>query len=116
MRSNTAEGTAEAWGALYAGGVPGNRGGGLAHQERRERIEVIKEALTGHLEQLSWIIGRLLEAAEGEQHRCARCGSFGPKVPMVGLREAADVLKQLGAVILPAQREHDDVPDIAAVA
>ena len=37
-------------GALYAGGVPGNRGGGL---ERRERIEAIKEALTGHVERLS---------------------------------------------------------------
>ena len=54
-------------GALYAGGVPGNRGGGRAQQERRERIEAIKEALTGHVEQLSWIVGRLLEAAQSSQ-------------------------------------------------
>ena len=98
-------------GALYAGGVPGNRGGGMA-QERRERIEAIKEALTGHVEQLSGMVSRLLEAAEGEQYRCPRCGSFGPKVPTVGLREAADVLKQLGAIILPAQHEHEGLPPI----
>jgi len=99
-------------GRCTPGGVPGNRGGGRAQQERRERIDAIKEALTGHVEQLSWIVGRLLEAAEGEQHRCARCGSFGPKVPTVGLREAADVLKQLGAIILPAQHEHEGLPPI----
>ncbi len=96
-------------GALYAGGVPGNRGGG---RERREQIEAIKEALTGHVERLSGMVSRLLEAAEGEQYRCPRCGSFGPKVPTVGLREAADVLKQLGTIILPALHEHEGLAPI----
>ncbi len=110
MRSLPAKVSQKHGGALYAGGVPGNRGGGRAQQERRERIEAIKEALTGHVERLSGMVSRLLEAAEGEQYRCARCGSFGPKVPTVGLREAADVLKQLGAIILPAQQEHEGPP------
>ena len=30
----------------------------------------------------------------------------------MGLREAADVLKQLGAIILPAQLEHEGLPPI----
>ena len=40
----------------------------------------INDAVTGHIEKLSTIMGRLVEEAGGEQYRCPECGSFGPKV------------------------------------
>ncbi len=71
-------------GALKSGGTPGNRGGGQASAERRraraERDEAINDAVTGHIETLSTIMGKLVEEAGGEQYRCPQCGSFGPKV------------------------------------
>ncbi len=74
-------------GALKAGGTPGNRGGsggGRAAAERRRaragRDEAIDDAVTGHIEKLSAIMGQLVEEAGGEQYRCTQCGSFGPKV------------------------------------
>ena len=63
-------------GALLAGGIPGHPGARV-QQRRRERSEAIKDAVTGHIERLSEIMGRLVEEAEGEQYRCA-CGLFGP--------------------------------------
>ncbi len=69
-------------GALKSGGTPGNAGGRVAAERRRarvERTEEIKDALTGHIESLATIMGRLLKEADGEQWRCPQCGSFGPK-------------------------------------
>ena len=73
-------------GALKAGGTPGNLGGGragLAAAERRraraERDEAIDDAVAGHIEKLSEIMGQLVEEAGGEQYRCPQCGSFGPR-------------------------------------
>ena len=40
---------------------------------------------------------------------------WAKKVPTVGLREAADVLKQLGTMILPAQQEHEGLPPIQVI-
>jgi len=47
--------------------------------------------VTGHIEKLSTIMGNLVEEAGGEQYRCPQCGRFGPKVPKLKLKEAADV-------------------------
>ncbi len=55
--------------------------------------------MVGHVEKLSTIIGHLVEEASGEQYRCPECGCFGPKVPKLGLKEAADVLRLLKAAI-----------------
>jgi len=77
-----------------------------------ERTEQIKDALTGHIESLAKIMGRLLEEADGEQYRCTQCGAFGPKCSKVGLRDAAAVvqvlmtaIKDLGetATVIPIQ-------------
>ncbi len=71
-------------GALLSGGKPGNVGGGRVAAERRraraERSEAINDAVTGHIEKLSAIMGQLVDEAGGEQYRCPQCGSFGPKV------------------------------------
>ncbi len=42
-------------------------------------FRAINDAVTGHIEKLSTIMGNLVEAG-GEQYRCPQCGSFGPKV------------------------------------
>ena len=60
-----------------------------------ERDEEIKGLLTGHIEELAAIMGRLIKKAEGEQWRCPQCGSFGPKRSKVGLRDAAAVVQVL---------------------
>ena len=52
----------------------------------------IDDAVTGHIEKLSAIVGQLVEEANGEQYRCS-CGLWGPKRPKLALREAADVLR-----------------------
>ena len=70
-----------------------SKGGQVAAERRRaraERNEEIDDAVVGHIEKLSKIIGDLVEEATGEQYRCP-CGLFGPKVPKLGLKEAADV-------------------------
>ena len=72
-------------GALMRGGTPemSSKGGLAAAEKRRaraERDEAIDDAVTGHIGKLSTIMGRLVEEAGGEQYRCPRCGSFGPKV------------------------------------
>ena len=61
---------------------------------RMERNEAIDDAMLGHVEKMSEIIGQLVEDAGGEQYRCA-CGLFGPKVPKLGLKETADVQRLL---------------------
>ncbi len=43
-------------------------------------FRAINDAVTGHIEKLSTIMGRLVDEAGGEQYRCPQCGSFGPKV------------------------------------
>lgn len=50
--------------------------------------------MTCHIEKLSEIMGRLVEEAGGEQYRCPQCGSFGPKRPKLGLKDAADAVRQ----------------------
>ncbi len=75
---------AQAHGGALRVGNPGNAGGGRAAAERRrartEPSEAINDAVTGHIEKLSKIMGNLVEEAGGEQYRCPECGSFGPKV------------------------------------
>ena len=60
-----------------------SKGGRVAAERRRARVErdeTIDDAVTGHIEKLSTIMGRLVDEAGGEQYRCPQCGSFGPKV------------------------------------
>ena len=80
-------------GALMRGGTleGSSRGGRLAAERRRaraERDEEIEDAVVGHVEKLSTIIGHLVEQAGGKQYRCT-CGVLGPKVPKLGLKDAA---------------------------
>ena len=72
-------------GALMRGGTPETsaKGGRVAAERRRaraERSEAVDDAMVGHVEKLSAIMGDLVEEAGGEQYRCPQCGSFGPKV------------------------------------
>ena len=72
-------------GALIPGGTPEGRSKDrMVTAERRraraERDEAIDDAVTGHIEKLSKIMGDLVEEAGGEQCRCPQCGSFEPKV------------------------------------
>ena len=104
-------------GALMRGGTPeGHSKGGRVTAERRraraERDDAIDDAVTGHIEKLSTIMGRLVEEAGGEQYRCTQRGAFGPKCSKVGLRDAAAVVqvlmtavKDLGemATVIPIQ-------------
>ncbi len=53
----------------------------VAAERRRARVrrnEAINDAVTGHIEKLSAIMGDL--EAGAELYRCPQCGSFGPKV------------------------------------
>ena len=91
-------------GALMRGSTPETRskGGRVAAERRRaraERNEEIEDAVVGHVEKLSTIIGHLVEEAGGQQYRCPECGCFGPKVPKLGLKDAADVLRLLKVAI-----------------
>ena len=72
-------------GALKPGGTPEGRlkGKQVAADRRRaraERSEAVDDAMVGHVEKMSKIIGQLVEEAGGEQYQCPQCGSFGPKV------------------------------------
>ncbi len=78
---------------------------------RAQRSEAITDAITGHIEKLTAIMGDLVEAAGGEQWRCS-CGLMGPKQPKLQLKEAADVVRLLlaavkdpaeGATVIPIQ-------------
>ena len=90
-------------GALKSGRtLEGRSKGGLVTAERRrarvERDEAIDDAVTGHIEKLSAIMGQLVDEAGGKQYRCS-CGLLGPKRPKLALREAADVLRLLMAAV-----------------
>ena len=100
-------------GALQRGN-PGNAGGRVTaerHKARKERSEDITDAITGHIEKLTGIMGDLVDLATGEQYRCT-CGVLGPKQPKLQLKEAADVVRLLlaavkdpgeGATVIPIQ-------------
>ncbi len=90
-------------GALMRGGTPDGwaRGGVVTAERRRaraQRDEAIDDAVAGHIEKLSDIMGQLVYEAGGEQYRCT-CGVLGPKLPKLALREAADVLRLLMAAV-----------------
>ena len=65
---------------------------------RAQRSEAITDAITGHIEKLTAIMGDLVEGAGGEQYRCS-CGLLGPKQPKLQLKEAADVVRLLLAAV-----------------
>jgi len=92
-------GTGSWWGAVeyqHAGGaVEGWKGAAERRRARAQRSEAINDAVTCHIEKLSEIMGRLVEEAGGEQYRCPQCGSFGPKRPKLGLKDAAEVFEGL---------------------
>lgn len=70
-------------GALRVGN-PGNVGGGRAAAERRrvrvQRDEAIDDAVTGHIEKLSAIMGQLVDEAGGDQYRRFARGDSGDTV------------------------------------
>ncbi len=78
---------------------------------RAQRSEEIADAVTGHVEKLSAIIGDLVEEAGGEQYRCPKCGCFGPKMPKLGLKEAADVVR----LLMTAVKEPGDVAAVVPI-
>ena len=91
-------------GALVRGGTPEGRSkGGRVTAERRakrrEWNEAINDVVRGHIEQLAEIVGELMDGAKGEQYRCPQCGTFGPSFPSLNLKDAADVLARLMAVV-----------------
>ena len=65
---------------------------------RVERDEAIDDAVTGHVEKLSAIVGQLVDEAKGEQYRCS-CGLLGPKRPKLRCGRPADVLRLLMAAV-----------------
>ena len=98
----------QAHGGALRRGNPGNAGlGGRAAAERRraraERSEAVDDAIVGHVEKMSAIIGDLVKQAGGEQHRCANCGAMGPKVPKLRLKEATEV----AAIMMRAVKQPD---------
>ena len=81
-------------GALMRGGTPeGHAKGGRVAAERRraraERSEAVDDAMVGHVEKMSAIIGDLVKQAGGEQHRCANCGALGLRSARARRRSAA---------------------------
>ncbi len=97
-----------------SGGKPGNAGGRRSAERRArrmERSEEIKDALTGHIETLATIMGKLLKEADGEQWRCPQCGSFGPKRSKVGLKDAAAVVQ----VLMTAVKEPGDQATVVPI-
>ncbi len=92
-------------GALMRGGTPEtlSRGGRAAAESRRaraERSEAVDDAMVGHVEKLSEIIGQLVRDAGGEQYRCS-CGLLGPKVPKLKLKEATEVAAIMMRAVKP---------------
>ena len=78
---------------------------------RAERSEAIDDAMVGHVEKMSKIIEQLVEDAGGEQWRCPQCGSFGPKVPKLKLKEATEV----AAMLMKAVRQPPDAATIVPI-
>ena len=106
----------QAHGGALRRGNPGNAGlGGRAAAERRraraERSEAVDDAMVGHVEKMSAIIGDLVKQAGGEQHRCANCGAMGPKVPKLKLKEATEV----AAILMRAVKPHDTAATIVPI-
>lgn len=102
-------------GALKPGGtLEGRSRGGLVAAERRraraDRDEAIDDAVTGHIEKLSAIMGQLVDEAGGEQYRCT-CGVLGPKVSKMGLKDAAAVVQML----MTALKEPGDMATIVPI-
>ena len=103
-------------GALMRGGTPETsaKGGRVAAERRRaraERSEAVDDAMVGHVEKMSAIIGDLVKQAGGEQHRCANCGAMGPKVPKLKLKEATEV----AAILMRAVKPHDTAATIVPI-
>ena len=103
-------------GALTRGGTSegSSRGGRVTAERRRaraERSEAIDDAMVGHVEKMSKIIEQLVEDAGGEQWRCPQCGSFGPKVPKLKLKEATEV----AAMLMKAVRQPPDAATIVPI-
>ncbi len=89
-------------GALKRGN-PGNTGHVVAAERRRaraERSEAVDDAMVGHVEKMSEIIGQLVRDAGGEQYRCS-CGLLGPKVPKLKLKEATEVAAIMMRAVKP---------------
>ncbi len=107
VRGGAGELVPQAHGGALRRGNPGNAGlGGRAAAETRraraERDEAIDDAVTGHIEKLSDILGQLVDEAGGEQYRCS-CGRLGPKVPKLKLKEATEV----AAIMMRAVKQPD---------
>ncbi len=104
---------AQAHGGALKRGNPGNTGHVVAAERRRaraERSEAVDDAMVGHVEKLSEIIGDLVEQAGGEQYRCTNCGAMGPKVPRLKLKEATEVAAILMRAVKPPGEAATVVP------
>ncbi len=93
-------------GALLRGGTPemsakGGRAAAESRRARAQRSEAVDDAMVGHVEKLSEIIGDLVEQAGGEQYRCTNCGAMGPKVPKLKLKEATEVAAIMMRAVKP---------------
>ena len=71
--------------------------------------------MIGQLEAAAKHLTALLETAresDGDRLRCKACGSFIPGVSKLNLSDILAVIRELRA-ILPAQHEHEGLPEIA---
>ncbi len=66
--------------------------------------------MVGHVEKMSEIIAQLVEEAAGEQYRCS-CGLYGPKVPKLKLKEAADV----AAILMKSVKQPAEAATIISI-
>ena len=103
-------------GALLPGGTPEGRlkGKQVIAERRRvraERSEAVDDAMVGHVEKMSAIIADLVEQAGGEQHRCANCGAFGPRVPKLKLKEATEV----AAILMRSVKQPDSATTVVPI-
>ena len=69
-------------GAIYAGGVPGHRGG---NQHTVARSEQLRAAAQDILEDLTDELRLYLKKAREQSGRCKRCGAFTEKVPPLNI-------------------------------